>query len=57
MHLPPARLGHVNVEVEHGNGGVTTAAGGQHLELRFGRDGNRDGLGLAHAATARSSSK
>ena len=57
MHLAPAGLGHVDVEVERRDRGVAPAGRAEHLELGLGRHGRRKRLGLAHAATARSSSK
>ena len=57
VHLAPARLGHVDVEVERRHRGVAPAGRAEHLELGLGRHGRRERLGLAHAATARSSSK
>ena len=57
MHLAPTGLRHVNVEVERRDRGVAAARGAEHLELGLGCNRNRERLLLAHAATARSSSK
>ena len=57
VHLAPAGLGHVHVEVERRDRGVAPAGRAEHLELRLGRHRRRQRLGLAHAATVRSSSK